>query len=138
MGSQSLILLDTHVLVWLVNGDTRLGARAKRTIESRFAAARVAVSPISYWELALLAQEGRIALQRPVDAMRDELLESGFAEAPLDGDVAIEAARLQGLHGDPADRFIVATASRAGATLLTADARILEWDGSLRRQDARV
>jgi PIN domain nuclease of toxin-antitoxin system len=53
------------------------------------------------------------------------------------GDIAIAAVRLIDLHGDPADRIIVATSVAAGATLVTADDRILGWPGTLERQDAR-
>ncbi len=47
------------------------------------------------------------------------------------------AVELEGMHGDPIDRIIVATALAHDAVLLTADRPILEWSGRLRRQDAR-
>jgi len=63
-------------------------------------------------------------------------LQAGLREIPLDGRVALLAARLEGLHRDPADRFIVATSFQLGATLVTADTQILERSGDLLRQDA--
>ena len=60
----------------------------------------------------------------------------GLAEIPVDGDIAIRANELTGLHADPADRLIVATAL-GGHRLVTADKRILSWSGRLSRVDAR-
>ena len=60
----------------------------------------------------------------------------GLIEIPVDGDIAIRANELTGLHADPADRLIIATAL-GGHTLVTADARLLSWSGRLTRMDAR-
>ncbi len=136
MGSQPLILLDTHCLVWLDGGDKRLGRRARTTVDRALADGRLAVSAISFWEIALLAAKGRLQLRQPPRMIRDELLQNGLAEIAVDGEVAIAAAQLAAFHDDPADRLIVATASLFGATLMTSDSRILEWKSSLRRQDA--
>ena len=57
-------------------------------------------------------------------------------ELPLDGTVALRALDLAGLHDDPADRFVVATALVHGASLLTADVRLLDWRHPLERHDA--
>ena len=56
---------------------------------------------------------------------------------PLSAEIALLAAELEDLHGDPIDRIIVATALIEDAVLLTADHAILEWSGKVRRQDAR-
>ncbi len=56
---------------------------------------------------------------------------------PLSAEIALLAAELDELHGDPIDRIIVATALVEDAVLLTADRSILEWNGKMRRQDAR-
>jgi PIN domain nuclease of toxin-antitoxin system len=64
------------------------------------------------------------------------VLSLGIQEVALTGDVAIAAAQLEGFHADPADRIIAATTSLLDGTLVTADQRILEWKGTLRRQDA--
>jgi PIN domain nuclease of toxin-antitoxin system len=57
----------------------------------------------------------RLALTRPAERLRDELLGSGLIELPLAGDAALAAAGLEAFHADPADRFIVATALASGA-----------------------
>ena len=64
------------------------------------------------------------------------MLEQGFVEIPIDGEIGIRAGLLRDMHGDPADRIIVATAQN-GHELVTSDRRILDWDGDLRTIDAR-
>jgi PIN domain nuclease of toxin-antitoxin system len=136
VGSQPLILLDSHALVWLASGDKRLGRRARAMTDRALADGKLAVSAVSFWEIALLVAKRRLQLGRPPRAWREWLLQSGLVEIGVTGETAIAAAQVGDFHDDPADRFIVATASLAGATLITADQRILDWKGSLRRQDA--
>jgi len=60
----------------------------------------------------------------------------GLIEIPVSGAIAVRASRLAHMHGDPADRIIVATALERGHELITADQRILDWEGTLRRLPA--
>ena len=138
MGSQHLILLDTHVLIWLDQDDHRLGPATNRVIDVALVAVRLAVSAITFWEVALLVAKGRLALASSAMAWRRDVLGHGAIELPVDGAGGVRAAELVAFHADPADRFIVATALAHDATLLTADERILAWPGPLRRLDART
>jgi PIN domain nuclease of toxin-antitoxin system len=131
-----VIVLDTHALLWMDRNDQTLGPQTRDLIENTWRSDVVAVSAISFWETALLADRGRIVLPVPAEAWRLDLLQAGLREIAVDGRVALLATRLEGLHRDPADRFIVATSLQLGATLVTADRQILEWDGALPRQDA--
>ena len=131
-----MILLDTHVLIWLLNDDPRNGARANEAIERDWAAGEAAVSVISFWEAALLQERGRVSLPFPVPVLRDFLLRAGLVEIPVDGEIAMRAGTLPNFHRDPADCIIVATAL-SGHQLVTADQRILDWPGNLVRLDAR-
>ena len=138
MGSATLILLDTHALIWLDQDDSALGGNARATADQALRDDALAVSAISFWEVAMLAARGRIAIDLPIVQWRLDLLGSGLIEIALDGQVALAASTLAGLHRDPADRFIVATAQAVGATLLTADQKLLDWADRLARQDARL
>jgi PIN domain nuclease of toxin-antitoxin system len=93
------------------------------------------VSAITFWELEMLAQAGRVRLGLSVSEARDLVLRTNVTEVPVDGVVAMTAARL-GMHGDPGDRFIAATALVHGATLMTGDAKLRAL-GSLRTVDPR-
>jgi PIN domain nuclease of toxin-antitoxin system len=130
------MLLDTHALIWLVEDSKALGRRTARRIENARGRDDLAVSAISFWEVAMLAEHGRLALTVPPADWRRRVLGLGIHELPVTGDVATSATVLPGLHADPADRFIVATALAVSAELVTADGRLLRWDGPLRRVDA--
>ena len=133
-----MIVLDTHVLVWFALDDRRLGGRAKRRLQRALKEAKLSVSAFSYWEICLLAEAGRLLLDETPDAFRAEAVEAGIDEIPVDGKIAILATRLTGMHSDPADRIIVATALERGATLVTADAKILAMKAGPARLDAQV
>lgn len=133
-----MILLDTHVLVWADSDDRKLGRKARTLIGRLWTRGRVAVAAISFWEVGLLEMRRRLGLPAPVREWRDAVLVAGAIELPLDGATAVRALELAGLHEDPADRFIVATALVHGAALRTADDRLLEWRHPLERHDARV
>ena len=130
-----MILLDTHVLVWHGRGDRRLGRRARRVVERALPRRRAAVSALSFWEIAMRIHGGRLDVLMDPEALRRDLLAQGLVEIPVSGVIGIRAGVLPELHGDPADRLIVATALE-GHELLTADRRILDWPGKLSRIDA--
>ena len=127
-----MILLDTHVLVWQEQGDRRLGRQARQAVARALAAGQAAVSAITFWEVGMRIQNGQLALGFDLDAWRHDLLDQGVIEIPVDGRVATRAGLLPDMHGDPADRLIVATALQ-GHRLITADERILGWPGTLAR-----
>lgn len=132
-----MILLDTHVIVWMLFDDQRLGGRASRLIDESWRAGDVAISTISYWEVGMRVQKGQLVFPLDLDSWRRRVLGLGLVEIPVDGGIAIGASQIQDMHGDPADRIIVATALE-GHQLVTADQRILDWPGAVMRLDART
>jgi PIN domain nuclease of toxin-antitoxin system len=138
MGSRAIVLLDTHALIWLDQDDPALGPAARQRADAAFKAGCLAASAISFWEVAMLTVKGRIVMTMPVMRWRQELLTRGLLEIPVSGEIGITAVQLHDLHGDPADRIMVATASVQEAVLVTADRKLLAWSGKLDRQDARL
>ena len=126
------MLLDTHVLLWHERGDRKLGRRARGEIERSWLEDNVAVSAISFWEVGMQIRKDRLGFYLDLDAWRLDLLDQGLVEVPVDGAIAARAGLLEDIHGDPADRLIVATALE-GHRLVTADRGILEWPGRLNR-----
>ncbi|MFN0064452.1 MAG: type II toxin-antitoxin system VapC family toxin [Myxococcaceae bacterium] len=123
------LLLDTHVVIWLAEGVEKLSKTARVMIERAATGDGLAVSAISFWEVAMLADRGRISVSQPIEVWRQRVLAvPGLIEASVGGDVAIEAVQLPGsLHADPADRIIVATARINGWRLVTSDRRLLDY-----------
>ena len=131
-----MILLDTHVLLWQERGDRRLGNQTRDLVHRALEERAVAVSAITFWEVAMRIQKGQLELDFDLYDWRDDLLEHGLVEIPINGVIAARAGLLADIHGDPADRLIVATAL-AGHRLVTSDERILAWGGNLDRMDTR-
>ena len=135
-----MILLDTHVLVWAVDGNPRLGPNAATAIEEARRTERIGVSAITPWEIALLAEKGRLRLAQDVGEWMDAALNAqGLDVLPIEPAIAVASVRLPGeLHADPADRLIIATARHWRASLATADRTIADYaaDGHLRVIDA--
>lgn len=132
-----MIILDTHALVWMAIDERTLGRRTRRLIEKEWAEGEVAICALSFWEIALLHERGRLALAIPASDWRRERLKTGLREVAVDGAIAVRAAGLGALPGDPVDRMIIATALQTGAALVTADERLLAWKHALKRHDAR-
>jgi PIN domain nuclease of toxin-antitoxin system len=130
-----VIVLDTHAAVWLAI-DRGLGKQSQRLIDKALVDDSLAISAISFWEIAMLVAKKRLRALKLPGEQRSKMLSAGIHELPLTGDVAILAAELENLHGDPADRIIAATAIAHDATLITADANLLRWRHRLKRQDA--
>lgn len=121
-------LLDTHVLIWWLQGDGPLSPMQRRVLSAADGDSPLRVSDISLWEVATLHGLNRIRLTLP---LRDWLEK---ATAPplvrrhgISPAIAAETAALpDSFHRDPADRILVATARILGATLLTQDRHIVE------------
>jgi len=133
-----MLLLDTHVLIWLDEGNPQLGKIALQTIIESLSAGQLGVATISFWEVAMLVEKQRLTMQTELDVWRSDLLQTGLLEIPLKGTTAIRAGQLQLFHGDPADRMIVATTIENGATLMTADTKILSWKALHQTINARL
>ena len=132
-----MILLDTHVLIWSVSNGAKISEQAWAVIDSAWTRNEVAVSAITFWEVAMLQDMGRLDMQEDIGSWRTSLLDDGLVELPIDGPVGIQSVALNDLHRDPADRLIVATALSGGHQLITVDRKILAWPGPLARLDAR-
>lgn len=138
MGSIEVILLDTNAAIWLALDSPDLGKRSRRIVGRAAVERELAISAISFWEISLLIAKGRLRRPDSVRELRQQLLSLGMTELPVTGEIAISAGELESLHGDPADRFIAATALAYDAMLMTADERLLRWRHPLRRQNAEL
>lgn len=127
------ILLDTHCWIWLQAGfEKQFSRRAKQEIERSTRRGDCFVSVISVWELGMLCRNNRVKLKsNPEDWINNALAAPGILLAQLTVAIALESSRLPGeVHGDPADRMLIATARQMGWKLVTADQRILAYGRS--------
>ncbi len=108
----------------------QLSPTALRRIQ---AASALLVSPISFWELAMLVEKGRVALDRPTQEWVIDFRESNKVHvAELSSAIAVSAGELADFHGDPADRLIVATARSLRLPVVTKDDKIRVYAKSTR------
>lgn len=123
-----MILLDTHVLIWMSSEPKRLSRRAQEAIRKARGVGRensgVAVAAMTLWELAWLAHAGRLQFAGSVESYVRQAV-SRVIVKPLTPEIAVLATQMPAdFPKDPADRMIVATAASEGLALVTADERI--------------
>lgn len=126
---QHKLLLDTHVWIWLAAGNTILSSPARKAIEHAKTQEHLIIAPISVWEISMLAERKRILLDMDLTDWLKQWVElPGILLADFSFQVAVLSNRLQGsIHGDPADRILIATAYAENAVLVTADEKILKF-----------
>tara|TARA_Y100001001_G_scaffold154515_1_gene169332 strand:- start:516 stop:917 length:402 start_codon:yes stop_codon:yes gene_type:complete len=123
-----LIVLDTHAVIWWVNGGDGLSAEAAAAIDRERMSEDgiILISSISAWEVAMLVGRGRLTLTMNVDDWLETVGRiPGVRFVPVDNQIGVESTRLPGdFHKDPADRLIVALARHLNIPLVTADQKI--------------
>ena len=123
-----MIVLDTHIWVWWVNGSAELTAGQRQALQAH-SGAGLGVSIISCWEVAKLVERGRLQLTLPVERWLERALAlPGVRLLELTPRIVVESTQLPGeFHRDPADQLIVATARIYDVPLLTADGKVLAY-----------
>ena len=118
------LLLDTHVFLWSLLEPQRLAERTAQELEHPDN--ELWLSPITIWEVMLLAEKGRIRLDSAPEAWIEAVLATiPFKQAPMTHAVAMKSRVITLPHQDPADRFLAATAWVYDLTLITADRNLL-------------
>ena len=121
-----MIVLDTHALVWWVNGDAALSEPARAAIDREQQGGEIILSAITAWEIAMLVENKRLVLSMDVDSWLSTAAEIETVRFwHVDVEIATKSVRLPGdFHKDPADGMIVATARKLAAPLVTKDQKI--------------
>jgi PIN domain nuclease of toxin-antitoxin system len=116
------LLLDTHIWLWSQLEPKKLGRRV--TAELSHTGNELWISPVSVWEALTMMQKGRVRVENPYGWIKRYTEQ--LREAPLTSEIVMAGLSLRLPHGDPADRFLAATAKVLGLTLVTADRNLLE------------
>jgi PIN domain nuclease of toxin-antitoxin system len=119
-----MILLDTHILVWLLIAPEKLSSKARKAILAARKSGPLAVSAISLWEIAWLAENKRIAIDVSIESFVKKC--ASYVEVlPITPQIAVRSVQFpDSFPKDPQDRLIGATAIVEGFRLLTHDAQI--------------
>ena len=119
------LLLDTHILLWSLLEPERLSDKVTSELENP--ANEMWISPITTWEIIILAEKGRVELNdEPVAWMQSVLNYVPFKQATLNHEVAIQSRQIKLPHQDPADRFIAASAAVYDLILVTSDKNLIK------------
>jgi len=129
--ASTAVLLDTCALIWLANGDPLHDDGDEKIIRAALGEG-VFVSPISAWEIGMLSspKPGRVIAFLPDPATWFARFSAGpgIRTAAFTAEIAIAASQLpEPLHGDPADRLLIATARSLTLPIVTRDAKILAY-----------
>jgi len=125
----SKILLDTHIFIWMVTERKKIQEEIQQLINLASQEQRLYLSSISIWEIVMAFQKNRLKLTMPIRIWIEKaIVTSGIKIFPLTPEILIESCLLPGeLHGDPADRMIIATTQIENAILITRDNLILSY-----------
>lgn len=113
------VLIDTHTLVWWLEGREKLSLNARKIIEDSETA--VLVSAASAWELAIKVRLGKFRWPELIHGLDREIQEEGFVELPVSIEHALRAGSLTGSHRDPFDRMLIAQAQSENVPVVSAD-----------------
>jgi PIN domain nuclease of toxin-antitoxin system len=121
------VLLDTCAIIFIAE-DRSIDSLARQQVTAASAGGGVLVSPVSAWEIGLLAVKRRFAfLPDPKAWFQSFMLNTGVRLVALTPEIAVDSAFLPPLHGDPVDRLLIATARSLGVPIMTRDIRVLSY-----------
>lgn len=122
-----MILLDTHVFIWLVNGDKKLSGNYLEILKEE---QNICLSVISCWEISLLLEKDRISIKNSFSEwIQDSIKAYDIEIVNLDLDIIRTYHQLNDLHSDPADKLISATSICKKIPLLTFDKKLIDYKG---------
>ncbi|MEY5011251.1 MAG: hypothetical protein RLZZ253_2390 [Verrucomicrobiota bacterium] len=127
-GGVAVILLDTHVLVWMASSPDQLSEPAREALHQ--SKGSLMISAVSAWEIALLHRRGRLLLPvAPEVFVQRAVARHGLHELPVTAGVAMAAVALPDIHNDPFDRILIAETLERKCRLVTKDAVIPKYPG---------
>lgn len=127
----SLLLLDTHLLLWAAGQPEKLSTEARALLDDTDST--LAFSAASLWEIVIKHGLGRADFVVDARRLRRGLLDAGYREIPVASEHALFASRLPPLHKDPFDRILIAQAEVEGAVLLTVDDVVARYGEPVRQ-----
>lgn len=112
-------LLDTHTLIWFIEGSKELSRTARQTIEIENADNYVSIA--SLWEIAIKISLGKLELKTPFNQIDRQITQNGFEILPVTFEDTLIVSALPFHHRDPFDRIIIAQAITNKLTIISKD-----------------
>ena len=122
-------LLDTHTVIWFINGDAALSGKARKIIETGSAGNFVSIA--SLWEIAIKVSLGKLELTAPFSEIKIQLDQNGFQLLPITWEDTLLIAALPFHHRDPFDRILIAQSISNKLDIITRDEQFKAYDVSV-------
>jgi len=119
-------LLDTHAVIWYFEDSSRLPSNAKDIIDNT--TNRIFLSSISFWEIAIKINSGKLKLNMSFDKVLDHVKKGDFEVVQIEDEYLKMLSVLPYIHNDPFDRLLIATALAENLTIITVDENIHKYD----------
>ncbi|MCO5240826.1 MAG: type II toxin-antitoxin system VapC family toxin [Chitinophagaceae bacterium] len=119
-------LLDTHTLIWFINGDTTLSNKVRQAIEAQDVINFVSIA--SLWEIAVKVSLGKLELRTIYSKIYEQLIDNGFELLPITFEDTLIVSGLPFVHRDPFDRLIIAQAMNNNLTILSKDPHFSSYE----------
>jgi len=122
-----MVVADTHILAWYLEGNKKLPAWGHELMEKSIIDCALVISSMTVYEMGVLLKKKRIDVSYPVKFLFDDLMDAGLAIESVDHHTALVADALEDIHRDPIDRIIAATSIVKNAPLITADSKLFSY-----------
>ncbi|MBX2923345.1 MAG: type II toxin-antitoxin system VapC family toxin [Chitinophagaceae bacterium] len=119
-------LLDTHTLIWFINGNRTLSNKVRQAIEAHDAVNFVSIARL--WEIAVKVSLGKLELKTTYSKIYDQLIDNGFELLPITFEDTLIVSGLPFVHRDPFDRLIIAQAMNNNLTILSKDQHFSSYE----------
>ena len=123
------LLLDTHILIWFINGESQLPEEAKKHIKNLNN--QCYISMASIWEIAIKSALGKLQLNISFDTLKTLLIHNNIAILPINFEHIQQLLKLPIYHSNPFDRLIIAQAIDEDITIVTKDSKFELYDVSV-------
>jgi PIN domain nuclease of toxin-antitoxin system len=120
------LLLDTHTLIWFLEGDDRLSHAARSTIENPSNTNYASIA--TFWEIAIKTSLGKLETKTPLTNLKSMLTENGIEILPIEIEHTFLVGKLPFYHRDPFDRLLIAQATHENMYLVSRDEYFPQYD----------
>lgn len=122
------ILLDTHILIWILDESPELSQKTISLIKS---ADEVYASTVNIWEIVVKHSMGKLVLDFKIEDLLNVITYSGIEILNIKPEHALKLADLEDIHEDPFDRMLIAQSIVEPLHLFTTDSKVTQYKGNI-------